>query len=50
PVEAEVALFIANSIAGNLDAQSFCASATHCRTICPRVRLARSVLPSVCGW
>ncbi|EJD40964.1 hypothetical protein AURDEDRAFT_69308, partial [Auricularia subglabra TFB-10046 SS5] len=49
PVEADVALFMANSMAGSFAAQSFCASETHCLIICPNVRLARSVLPSVCG-
>ncbi|KAI0066378.1 hypothetical protein BV25DRAFT_1797298, partial [Artomyces pyxidatus] len=49
PVVSDLAEFIANSIAGSFDTQSFWSGATHCRSICAIVRFARSVAPSVCG-
>ncbi|KZV59569.1 hypothetical protein PENSPDRAFT_550685, partial [Peniophora sp. CONT] len=50
PVNSDCAEFIANSIAGSLIAQSFCLGCMHCRSICPIVRLARSVMASDWGW
>ncbi|KAI0045408.1 hypothetical protein FA95DRAFT_1495461 [Auriscalpium vulgare] len=49
PVVSDRAEFIANSILGSFNAQSFWFGEMHWRSICPSVRFARSVIPSDCG-
>ncbi|KAG2335790.1 hypothetical protein BDR05DRAFT_897747, partial [Suillus weaverae] len=49
PVDSDLARLIVNSIAGSLATQSFWLGAIHDLSICPIVRLARLVAPSVCG-
>ena len=49
PVDSDCARLIVNSIAGNLETQSFWVGPIQDRNICPIVRLARSVEPSISG-
>lgn len=50
PVLSDRDMFIANSIAGSLETQSFWEGCMHCLIMVVRVRLARSVDPSDSGW